>query len=263
MLAGVVCLFLCFLCSNSTISLQSRVRFNSCLTPFVLPTAEKNNPGKRYGAMETAPSLPEKCCPICVNFTAASIPLLLSHLHVVHSNEARFLMMCGIGGCSYTASSYSALYSHVYRNHPEAGVIKKRVSQDTASSALHASAATGGSAFLGDSDSYDIDLLTGKVVLMTCTLALSAIPFPGTVRSYIAAHPAVTYMAVYIHSLTSQPIFRVGREGSGQLSMQLRLCGRGLACETISSPGPPTKLSTLVIVYIVSCMNSVSHFLYY
>lgn len=202
--------------------------------------------------METAPSLPEKCCPICVNFTAASIPLLLSHLRVVHSNEARFLMMCGIGGCSYTASSYSALYSHVYRNHPEAGVIKKRVSQDTASSALHASAATGGSAFLGDSDSYDIDLLTGKVVLMTCTVALSAIPFPGTVRSYIAAHPAVTYMAVYIYIVSrASPFSAWGRVWSTEYAAAAVQTWAGLRDYILPRTTNEAKHTSYCILYHV------------
>ena len=64
-------------------------------------------------------------CPMC-DFEAPSIRQCLNHLRLVHSNDPRFCAQCGIGGCSYTGRSFSALYSHIYRRHPESGVIRKR-----------------------------------------------------------------------------------------------------------------------------------------
>ena len=64
-------------------------------------------------------------CAMC-NFETPTLELCLSHLRLVHSNDPRFCAQCGIGGCSYTGRSFSALYSHIYRNHPESGVITRR-----------------------------------------------------------------------------------------------------------------------------------------
>lgn len=73
--------------------------------------------------MMSAPS--RTLCPMC-NFETPSLELCLSHLRLVHSNDPRFCAQCGIGGCSYTGRSFSALYSHIYRSHPESGVIRRR-----------------------------------------------------------------------------------------------------------------------------------------
>ena len=67
-------------------------------------------------------------CPMCP-FVAPSVALLLSHLRLLHSNDPRFLVRCGIEpGCTYTARTFSALYSHVYRKHRQTGVIRSRSS---------------------------------------------------------------------------------------------------------------------------------------
>ena len=69
-------------------------------------------------------------CPMCM-FEAPSVALLLSHLRLLHSNDPRFLVRCGIEtGCSYTARTFSALYSHVYRKHKQAGIIRSRSSNN-------------------------------------------------------------------------------------------------------------------------------------
>ena len=59
-------------------------------------------------------------------FQAPSMALNLSHLRIVHSSDSRFRAQCGIGGCTYTGRSFSSLYSHIYRKHPDSGVIQKR-----------------------------------------------------------------------------------------------------------------------------------------
>ena len=48
----------------------------------------------------------------------------LKHLRLVHRNDPRFLVQCGIDGCSYSGRSFSALYSHIYRTHKQ--LIQKR-----------------------------------------------------------------------------------------------------------------------------------------
>jgi hypothetical protein len=65
-------------------------------------------------------------CPICATFEASSLSYLLSHLRLVHSNDPRFKVTCGLDGCAYTACSFSALYSHVYRKHQSSGAILSR-----------------------------------------------------------------------------------------------------------------------------------------
>lgn len=69
----------------------------------------------------TSPALQQKMCPMC-SFECPSIALLLSHLRLVHSNDPRFLVCCGINSCTVTSRSFSSLYTHVYRHHPDAAI---------------------------------------------------------------------------------------------------------------------------------------------
>jgi hypothetical protein len=64
----------------------------------------------------------EKNCPMCT-FEARSLKIVLSHLRSVHSNDPRFNVMCGLEGCSSTFTTFSALYSHIYRRHPSSGIV--------------------------------------------------------------------------------------------------------------------------------------------
>ena len=57
-------------------------------------------------------------CSMC-NFECPSAQLLLNHLRTVHVNDPHFTTNCVIDCCSYTAKTFSALYSHVYRQHKE------------------------------------------------------------------------------------------------------------------------------------------------
>ena len=67
------------------------------------------------------PFLQQKQCPMC-SFECPSIAILLSHLRLVHSNDPRFLVCCGINSCTVTSRSFSSLYTHIYRHHPGAGI---------------------------------------------------------------------------------------------------------------------------------------------
>ena len=62
-------------------------------------------------------------CPLCT-FEAPDMTIILSHLRKVHSNDPHFIVSCGLDGCTTTSRSFSALYSHIYRRHPD--IINKR-----------------------------------------------------------------------------------------------------------------------------------------
>ena len=68
-------------------------------------------------------NISEKLCPLC-NFKAATVSTILSHLRAFHYSDPRFLVSCGLSGCTTTLKSFSSLYSHIYRRHPS--FIKKR-----------------------------------------------------------------------------------------------------------------------------------------
>ena len=65
-----------------------------------------------------------RVCPMC-HFEVPTMALCLSHLRLVNGSDPRFCVQCGIDGCSYSGRSFSALYTHIYRNHPHCGVIHK------------------------------------------------------------------------------------------------------------------------------------------
>ena len=71
---------------------------------------------------DSTKTLALKNCPLCA-FEAPEIPLVLSHLRVVHSSDPHFAVTCGLDGCVTTSKSFAALYSHIYRHHTE--VIKR------------------------------------------------------------------------------------------------------------------------------------------
>lgn len=73
----------------------------------------------------------QKLCPLCT-FEAPTVTIVLSHLRAVHSSDPHFRVTCGLDGCLTTSSSFSALYSHIYRHHP--GIVKKRKESFPASS---------------------------------------------------------------------------------------------------------------------------------
>ncbi len=70
-------------------------------------------------------SVQHKLCPMC-SFECPTIALLLNHLRLVHANDSRFQVCCGINSCFVTCKSFSSLYSHVYRHHPDAAGIRQR-----------------------------------------------------------------------------------------------------------------------------------------
>ena len=83
----------------------------------------------------------QKLCPLCV-FEAPTVNSLLRHLWTVHSSDPHFRVSCGFAGCSTTANSFSALYSHVYCRHTD--LIKKRKESGEPVSTLIGNAAISG-----------------------------------------------------------------------------------------------------------------------
>ena len=55
-------------------------------------------------------------CQLC-ELEFPSIRTYISHIRLVHSNEARFTLVCGISGCTTSLGSFGAFNSHVYRHH--------------------------------------------------------------------------------------------------------------------------------------------------
>lgn len=70
-----------------------------------------------------ARSLLTSLCPLCT-FEAPNVTIFLRHLRTVHSSDPHFIVTCGLDGCTTTSKSFSSLYSHIYRRHPD--FIKKR-----------------------------------------------------------------------------------------------------------------------------------------
>ena len=108
-------------------------------------------------SMETL-GLGNKACPMC-SFAAPSIATLLRHLRSVHSMDPHFHVTCGIDGCINTSKTFPALYSHIYRHHPNVGIISQRSrSQDFVQEA-----STSTSVALADPDRCDVnsEQLTG------------------------------------------------------------------------------------------------------
>lgn len=64
-------------------------------------------------------------CLMCP-FEADTKSLVLSHLRLVHKNDPKFLAQCSVDGCTYTSRTFDALYSHIYRRHPECGIIQRK-----------------------------------------------------------------------------------------------------------------------------------------
>ena len=64
-------------------------------------------------------------CRMCP-FESSTPQLQLRHLRTVHSNDPRFSAQCGLGGCSYIAKTFSAYYSHIFRNHPDSGMVRSK-----------------------------------------------------------------------------------------------------------------------------------------
>ena len=75
---------------------------------------ETSCPESKSGKM----ALALKLCPLC-SFEAPSVSIVLSHLRTVHASDPNYCVACGLDGCAKTSKSFSALYSHVYRHHPD------------------------------------------------------------------------------------------------------------------------------------------------
>lgn len=56
-------------------------------------------------------------CPMCSDFSAPTIRLLIGHIGRVHSCSPNFAFTCGLQNCQRTLKSYSALKKHFQRKH--------------------------------------------------------------------------------------------------------------------------------------------------
>ena len=86
-------------------------------------------------AATTRTSLASYHCSSC-NHITHSARLLLSHLRTIHANDVNFFVICGIDDCSFAARSFSGLYSHVYRHHPQIICKRKALEYHSSSSMI-------------------------------------------------------------------------------------------------------------------------------
>ena len=55
-------------------------------------------------------------CPLCPT-TSSTLREYVSHLRIVHSKDAKFNVICGVGRCREVFHAFSAFNSHIYRHH--------------------------------------------------------------------------------------------------------------------------------------------------
>ena len=102
----------------------------------------------------------QKLCPLCT-FEAPAVTILLSHLRTVHFSDPRFRVSCGLDGCLTTSSSFSALYSHIYRHHLH--IVKKQKESFPASSQIENEASGSMPSRSRLDTGSDLDLMTGTI----------------------------------------------------------------------------------------------------
>ena len=56
-------------------------------------------------------------CPLCAEFHAPTIQLLLPHIRLVHSTQAGFCITCGLHGCQRTFRNMKTFTNHIYQFH--------------------------------------------------------------------------------------------------------------------------------------------------
>ena len=58
-----------------------------------------------------------KQCPLCTDFAAPSLELLLHHIGRVHADSPDFHLTCGIDGCETSFTNYHAFRRHLRKKH--------------------------------------------------------------------------------------------------------------------------------------------------
>ena len=56
-------------------------------------------------------------CPLCAEFRAPTVQLLLPHIRLVHSTQAGFCITCGLHGCQRTFRNMKIFTNHIYQFH--------------------------------------------------------------------------------------------------------------------------------------------------
>lgn len=63
-------------------------------------------------------------CPMCPEFSAPTLKLLLGHICRVHSHSPQFSFTCGLQGCLTTFRSYVSLKKHINRKHKRCPLVQ-------------------------------------------------------------------------------------------------------------------------------------------
>ena len=90
-------------------------------------------------------------------FEASTVSIILRHLRTVHASDANFSVTCGLGGCRTTSKSFSALYSHIYRHHPD--IIKKRAERQELCEDVPIAIDHGSSTFFFDAQGHLVNMM--------------------------------------------------------------------------------------------------------
>lgn len=56
-------------------------------------------------------------CPLCAEFHAPTIQLMIPHIRLVHSNQPGFRVTCGLDGCQRTFQNMKTYTNHLYQFH--------------------------------------------------------------------------------------------------------------------------------------------------
>jgi len=68
-------------------------------------------------------------CPCCGS-RFATVSVFLTHLRLIHSNEAGFHITCGIQGCSRTYVNFLTYRNHVYSIHSSDGILEDNLADN-------------------------------------------------------------------------------------------------------------------------------------
>jgi len=66
-------------------------------------------------------------CPLCVSFALPHMKGVIRHIGLVHSHEAGFRVVCGVGGCTRAHRNFTSYKKHMYVKHHDVLGLSTRV----------------------------------------------------------------------------------------------------------------------------------------
>ena len=135
-------------------------------------------------------------CPCCGS-RFATVSVFLTHLRLIHSNEAGFQITCGIQGCPRTYVNFHTYRNHVYSIHSSDGIVEDSLTDNPAAeleteSLPNASVDPVGESLLLGGDQSTTELFVEETNAQTITsmyVALNAIAM--TISSIVLWRPTL------------------------------------------------------------------------